>query len=49
MKEMPEYKQLQVLTLVKRKLADNSMIVDVDNCIITRPVHEWLLPPGNLQ
>jgi hypothetical protein len=45
-KDMPEDKQRQVLTLVKQKLA--TLAFDNDRCI-TNPIHEWLLPPGDIQ
>ena len=45
-KDMPDDKQSRVLTLVKQKLATSAF--DNDRCI-TNPIHEWLLPPNDIQ
>jgi hypothetical protein len=48
MKEMPLDKQVSVLTPVKQMLA-KPQATDHICCTITSPIHEWILPPGDLQ
>ncbi len=45
-KDMPDEKQSRVLTLVKQKLATSAF--DNDRCM-TNSIHEWLLPPDDIQ
>jgi hypothetical protein len=46
-KEMNPNKQAHVLTLVKEKLATMQPLLD--QCTLTSPIHEWILPPGDPQ
>jgi hypothetical protein len=46
-KEMNPNKQACVLTLVKEKMAAMQSLDD--QCTLTSPIHEWILPPGDPQ